>query len=78
MTTEGDHTLGDMAIVTFIQALAATIGNFNDVPLDDRTGASFIRVFDGYLEEITRMAEADGQDVRGNVTFLRDAAPERS
>lgn len=70
-------SLGDMATVTFLQALAVTIWNFDDLPLEDRHRESFIRCFDGYLGEITEMAGREGQDVRENVDYLR-AALERA
>ena len=66
-----EGTLGDIAIVTFLQAFAVAVSKFDNVPLDDRNSATFMRLFDGYLGEIVQMAEAEGQDVRKNVDFLR-------
>ncbi|MCY4511525.1 MAG: hypothetical protein OXG35_31860 [Acidobacteria bacterium] len=65
-------TLGDHAIVVFLQALAVTIWNMTDLKPEDRHRESFIRGFDGYLGEILAMAEKDGLDVRTKVNFLRN------
>ena len=62
-----------MAIVTFLQALGVAVWNFDDLPLEDRNRDSFIRVFDGYLGEITNTAVLEGQDVRAAVANLRAA-----
>ena len=67
-----DSTLGDQAIVTFLQALGVAIINFDDLPLEDRHSRSLIVMFDGYLGEIVKMAEVEGYDVRGNVKYLRE------
>ena len=67
------ETLGDHAIVIFIQALATTIGNMTDLKPEDRHRESFVRAFDGYLGVLVEMAEKDGLDVRKNVEFLRGA-----
>ena len=61
-----------MAIVTFLQALGVAVWNFDDL-LEDRNRDSFIRVFDGYLGEITNTAVLEGQDVRAAVANLRAA-----
>ena len=71
------ESLEDMALVTFLQALAVTVWKIDDLPLEDRNRDSLIRVFDGYLGEITTMALRDGQDVRAGVANLR-AALERA
>lgn len=63
-------TLGDHAIVVFIQALAITIWNFEDLRPEDRQRENFIRGFDGYLGELVKAAEEEGFDVRKNVKFL--------
>ena len=67
------NTLADHAIVVFVQALAVTIWNFFDESKpEERNRDNFIRVFDGYLGEIVRMAEEkDSLEVRKNVKFLR-------
>ena len=67
------ESLEDMAIVSFLQALGVAVWNFDDLPLEDRNRDSFMRGFDGYLEEITNIAVLEGQDVRAGVANLRAA-----
>ena len=64
-------TLGDHAIAVFLQALATTIWNIDNLTPEDRHRENFVRGFDGYLGEVTALAEKDGLDVRKNVGFLR-------
>lgn len=66
-----DWTPEQRALATFLQALALTISNFDDLPPEGRSSANFIRGFDGYLGEMVKAAEAEGDDVRENVDVLR-------
>ena len=69
-----DTSLGDEAIVTFLQALAITAWRLDDVSPVERNRANFIRVFDGYLNDLVKQGERDGsKDIRKNVNYLRDA-----
>ena len=68
------NTLGDHAIAVFLQALATTIWNIDNLTPDDRHRGSFVRVFDGYLDEVMALAEKDGLDVRKNVGFLPECS----
>ena len=66
-------TLADHAIVVFLQALAVTIWNIEDLRPEERNRENLIRVFDGYLKETVTIAERDdGLEVRENVEFLHD------
>ena len=69
MTTKG--TLGDEALVTFFQALAVTIWNFDDVPPEQRNRENFLRALDGYLGVVVEQAESEGSDIRGTVDLVR-------
>ena len=63
-------TLGDHAIVVFLQALAATMWNIEDLKPEERNRENVIRAFDGYLKETLKLAESEGLEVRENVEFL--------
>ena len=67
------NTLEDHAIVAFLQALAVTISNFEELKPAVRNRENFIRGFDGYLGEFVKMAEKEDElDIREKVQFLRD------
>ena len=57
------NTLGDEALITFFQALALTIWGLDDMPAKRRSMENFIRVLDGYLNELVKSAEAEGSDM---------------
>lgn len=64
-------TLGDEALVTFFQALAVTIWNFDDVPPEQRNRENFLRALDGYLGVVVDEAESEGSDIRETVELVR-------
>ena len=64
-------TLGDEALVTFFQALAVTIWNFDDVPPEQRNRENFLRALDGYLGVLVDEAESEGSDIRETVELVR-------
>ena len=65
------NTLGDEALVSFIQALAVTIWNLDDLSPEDRRRENFMSSLDGYLEEIIKAAEKEDQDIRSTVQIIR-------
>ena len=65
------NTLGDEALVSFIQALALTIWNLDDLPPEDRRRENFMRGLGGYLEEFIKAAEKEDQDIRSTVQIIR-------
>ena len=63
--------IANEALVTFLQALALAVLGIDDLPRDQRTPEAFIRGLDGYLDEVTKLAEREGSMIRPSVELLR-------
>ena len=71
MATE--YTTNDPSIVAFLQALAVTVWNFDRLTPAEKQKKSFVLLFDGYLNEAVKHAEADGEEIEMPVNNLRSA-----